>query len=209
MIDSDKTNNKIIQMLKAQGALTAKILANELKLTTMGIRQHMLQLEENGDVIFEDKKAKRGRPTRFWSLTQKSNSHFPDGHEVLTLQLIDSVKQVFGEKGLDQLISQREKETFKIYSQAISKAKGLYEKLVVLAKIRSDEGYMASIEKEGDNFWLLENHCSICAAASQCLSFCRSELEIFQQLFKETATITREEHIMKGARRCAYLVIER
>jgi len=75
-----------------------------------------------------------------------------------------------------------------------------------LANIRSDEGYMATIEEKEDAFWLLENPCSICAAASTCLNFCRSKLHLFQKLFKELATITREEHIMQGARRCAYKI---
>ncbi|MCF6318159.1 MAG: transcriptional regulator [Proteobacteria bacterium] len=207
MINSDKTHQKIIQILKTQGQMTAKLLAKELGLTTMGIRQHMLQLEKNGDVVFEDKKAMRGRPTRYWALTQKSNSHFPDGHQVLTVQLIESVKSVFGDKGLDTLILHREQESYRIYSDALSKNKDLFSKLKTLAKLRSEEGYMATVVKEDDFYWLLENHCSICAAASQCLNFCRSELNLFKTILKNVATISREEHIMQGARRCAYKVI--
>ena len=47
-----KTYEKIIQLLKTEGPLTAKILANELGLTTMGVRQHVQGLEDSGDVIF-------------------------------------------------------------------------------------------------------------------------------------------------------------
>lgn len=201
-----KTENKILQLLKTKGAMTAKSLAEELKVTTMGIRQHMLQLEETGDVDFNDKKAARGRPTRYWSLTKKSARHFPDGHEVLNLQIIESVRLVFGEKGLDKLIKQREHETFENYSNQLKGLDNLKDRLQALANIRSDEGYMATIEEKEDKFWLLENHCSICAAASSCLDFCRSELQLFQDLFKGYATITREEHIMQGARRCAYKI---
>ena len=89
----------------------------------------------------------------------------------------------------------------------LSQPSKLSDKLIALAKIRSDEGYMAEIEYIDGNYWLLENHCSICAAATACLSFCRSELQLFQSLFNEIATITREEHIMHGARRCAYRII--
>jgi len=202
-----KTNNKIIQLLKAQGAMTAKSLANELGITTMGIRQHMLQLEDECHVDYEDHKAVRGRPTRYWSLTKQSDCYFPDGHEMLTVQLIESVKLVFGDNGLDKLIEQREKETYKLYSKVLNKHEYLHGKLKALAKLRSDEGYMASIEKRDNMYWLLENHCSICAAASQCLNFCRSELHLFQSLLQDQATISREEHIMQGARRCAYKVI--
>jgi predicted ArsR family transcriptional regulator len=121
--------------------------------------------------------------------------------------LIESVRLVFGEPGLDKLIVHREKQSFNLYSLHINKCKGLYAKLNVLAELRSEEGYMASIVKEDNYYWLLENHCSICAAAKNCLNFCRSELNLFQSLLKEEATIIREEHIMQGARRCAYRII--
>ncbi len=207
MKDTTKTHKKIIKLLKSKGAMTAKLLAEELDLTTMGIRQHMLLLEKSGDVRFEDKKAKRGRPTRYWELTKQSNSHFPDGHEMLTVQLIESVKLVFGEPGLDKLINHREQEAYKIYSKALNEYTDLNTKLMTLAALRSEEGYMASVVKEDDFYWLLEDHCSICSAASSCLNFCRSELNLFKNLLNDVATITREEHIMQGARRCAYKVI--
>ncbi len=202
-----KTENKILQLLKSNGAMTAKALAKELEVTTMGIRQHMLHLEQEKDVEYQDKKAIRGRPTRYWSLTKKSDRHFPDGHETLNLQIIESVKQVFGEEGLEKLIHQREQETFNNYSKRLDGINDIKDRLNVLAQIRSDEGYMATIEEKEGVFWLLENHCSICAAASSCLNFCRSELHLFQKLFEDLATVKREEHIMQGARRCAYKII--
>ncbi len=202
-----KTHDKILQLLKTQGALTAKTLADELGLTTMGIRQHVLALEESGDVIYKDEKAARGRPTRYWSLTEKSNSHFADRHDELTVQLIDSVIAVFGDDGLDKLITNREESSMRTYRLALADKYGVEEKLTMLAKLRSDEGYMATVDHEEDFYWLLENHCPICAAATKCINFCRSELHLFQSLLNDVATVTREEHIVEGARRCAYKVI--
>ncbi len=201
-----KTNDKIIQLLKIQGELTAKRLAQELGLTTMGIRQHLQALEESGEVVFEDKKAPRGRPTRYWSLTPKSNNRFDDRHEELTVQLIDSVKSIFGEQGLDQLIAHREATSLANYQIALADKFTIQDKLTALAKLRSDEGYMAKVIEDNGLFWLIENHCPICAAASKCLSFCRSELALFQSLLADVADISREEHIIEGARRCAYKV---
>jgi predicted ArsR family transcriptional regulator len=204
---SMKTHHRIIELLKTQGSLTAKVLAQELNVTTMGVRQHMLALEESGEVVFKDEKAPRGRPTRYWSLTQKTNSHFADRHDELTVQLIDSVIAVFGDDGLDKLITNREESSMRSYRLALADRYGVKEKLRTLAKIRSDEGYMATVEQEDDFFWLIENHCPICAAATKCTNFCRSELQLFQNLFTDLALIRREEHIIEGARRCAYKVI--
>jgi predicted ArsR family transcriptional regulator len=201
-----KTHQRIIELLKTQGPLTAKTLAQELSVTTMGVRQHMLALEESGDVVFQDEKAPRGRPTRFWTLTQKTNSHFADRHEELTVQLIDSVIAVFGDDGLEKLITNREESSMRSYRLALADRFGVQEKLEKLAEIRCDEGYMATVEQEGDFFWLLENHCPICAAATKCVNFCRSELQLFQRLFSDVAVISREEHIIEGARRCAYKI---
>lgn len=202
-----KTHQRIIELLKTQGPLTAKALAQELSVTTMGVRQHMLALEESGDVVFQDEKAPRGRPTRFWTLTQKTNSHFADRHEELTVQLIDSVIAVFGDDGLEKLITNREESSMRSYRLALADRFGVQEKLEKLAEIRCDEGYMATVEQEADFFWLLENHCPICAAATKCINFCRSELQLFQSLLSDVAVISREEHIIEGARRCAYKVI--
>ena len=66
---------------------------------------------------------------------------------------------------------------------------------------------MSEIKELGSGSWLLiENHCPICAAATACQGFCRSELEVFQQLLRGEATIERINHIIAGARRCAYRV---
>lgn len=202
-----KTHDKILNLLKVQGALTAKSLADELGLTTMGIRQHVLALEETGDVTYTDHKAARGRPTRFWSLTEKSNDHFANRHDELTVQLIDSVIAVFGDDGLEKLIANREESSMRAYRLALADRFGVEEKLTMLAKLRSDEGYMATVTVKDDFYWLLENHCPICAAATKCVNFCRSELQLFQHLFEDIALITREEHIVEGARRCAYKVV--
>tara|TARA_R110001583_G_scaffold1542_3_gene11941 strand:- start:1572 stop:2189 length:618 start_codon:yes stop_codon:yes gene_type:complete len=202
-----KTHVKILSLLKTQGALTAKTLAEKLGLTTMGIRQHVLALEESGDVTYKDEKAARGRPTRFWSLTEKSNDHFANRHDELTVQLIDSVIAVFGDDGLDKLIANREESSMRAYRLALADRYGVEEKLTMLAKLRSDEGYMATVTFDDDFYWLLENHCPICAAATKCTNFCRSELQLFQRLLESVAVVTREEHIVEGARRCAYKVI--
>lgn len=199
-----KTTDKIIQLLKLHGPLTAKTLAEELALTTMGVRQHLQALEEAGDVDIEDRVEGRGRPTRYWGLTEQSRTHFADRHGELTVQLIDSVKMIFGDQGLDQLINHREQSALLQYSAAMLGATDIPTRLAILAQLRSNEGYMATMEQIDGVYFLLENHCPICAAATHCLNFCRSELQLFQQLFADIALVSREEHIIEGARRCAY-----
>ncbi|BDA59536.1 transcriptional regulator [Shewanella xiamenensis] len=201
-----KTTDKIIQLLKLHGPLTAKTLAEELALTTMGVRQHLQALEEAGDVDIEDRVEGRGRPTRYWGLTEQSRTHFADRHSELSLQLIDSVKTIFGDQGLDKLIEHREQTAMQQYRSALQGMTDITSRLTKLVELRTLEGYMATQEQADGVFWLLENHCPICSAATKCQNFCRSELQQFQQLFADIATVSREEHIIDGARRCAYRI---
>lgn len=186
--------------------MTAKLLAAQLELTTMGVRQHLQQLEEQGKLVFFDQRAARGRPTRHWKISLKGQTVFPNKYEELTLQMIDSIKTVFGEQGLEDLIVQRELVVSKHYKLQLKNHHGLAEKLAQLVKLRTEEGYMASLEQKRESFWLIENHCPICSAAKQCQKFCRSELQLFQELLTPLANVYREEHILKGARRCAYRI---
>ncbi|ABK49400.1 transcriptional regulator [Shewanella sp. ANA-3] len=201
-----KTTDKIIQLLKLHGPLTAKTLAEELALTTMGVRQHLQALEDAGDVDIEDRVEGRGRPTRYWGLTELSRTHFADRHSELSLQLIDSVKMIFGDQGLDKLIEHREHTAMQQYRSAMQGMTDIASRLTKLVELRTLEGYMATQEQADGVFWLLENHCPICSAATKCQNFCRSELQQFQQLFADIATVSREEHIIDGARRCAYRI---
>lgn len=201
-----KTTDKIIQLLKLHGPLTAKTLAEELALTTMGVRQHLQALEDAGDVDIEDRVEGRGRPTRYWGLTEQSRTHFADRHSELSLQLIDSVKMIFGDQGLDKLIEHREQTAMQQYRSALQGMTDITSRLTKLVELRTLEGYMATQEQADGAFWLLENHCPICSAATKCQNFCRSELQQFQQLFADIATVSREEHIIDGARRCAYRI---
>lgn len=75
-----KTNRQILGLLKEQGALTAKAVADALGLTSMGARQHLQTLTTDSLVKYHDVKAKVGRPARYWHLSAKGHAQFPNHH---------------------------------------------------------------------------------------------------------------------------------
>ncbi|MDF2153143.1 metalloregulator ArsR/SmtB family transcription factor [Vibrio sp. CAU 1672] len=201
-----KTVDRILQIVKRDGSVTAKQLSAELGMTTMGARQHLQSLEEDGILSFHDVKVKVGRPTRHWTLTRKGHEQFTDRHGELTVQLIEAVEHIFGKSGLDQVASEREKITLQNYQQQLAACDTLASKLEKLVALREQEGYMAELEAEGQGFILIENHCPICKAASRCPSLCQSELNVFRSLLGEDVAIERTEHIVGGQRRCVYRI---
>jgi predicted ArsR family transcriptional regulator len=204
----NKNQDKILYQIKRLGPQAAKLMADKLGITTMAVRQHLSQLESQGLVTTTEPVAqKRGRPVSAWTLTQSGHDRFPDAHAQITVELIASVREVLGENALEQVIKKRGMQIHLQYEKALSKITGVRGKTKELARLRTNEGYMADVEDIGKNRYLLiEHHCPICIAATSCEGFCRTELESFQQLLTPLASVERTEYLMDGARRCTYLI---
>lgn len=173
----------------------------------MAVRQHLYALQAEQLVTYREEARAMGRPAKLWQLTLAADRFFPDGYAQLTLSLIDSVKETFGEAGLERLLDVRTRQQIADYQTQISMQSSLPQKLEALANLRTDEGYMAEIQSLDDgSFVLIENHCPICAAATACTELCDRELEIFQSVLGQEVNVERTEHIVGGARRCAYRV---
>jgi iron-sulfur cluster biosynthesis transcriptional regulator SufR len=201
-----RSATRLLHALKAAGPQSAAVIARRLGVTSTAIRQHLAKLQAEGLVAFEDQAAGVGRPRRRWHLTEKGHGRFPDSHAGLALDLIQSVGQIFGEEGLDRLISAREQASLELYSARLGSG-DLRQRLRRLAALRSEEGYMAEVAVASDGSFLLsENHCPICVAARACQGLCRSELALFRAVLGPGVEVERTEHILAGARRCAYRI---
>lgn len=198
--------DRILMFLKMRGEATSLLISEELSITKEGARKHLLNLAQEGLIEPTVKSEGVGRPSTYYTLTEKGLAQFPDTHAEITVQLLKSVKNLLGENALDLLISDREKNTHDRYEKALAKTKNLEQRLEVLAVARSKEGYMAEWKKEGNDYFLIENHCPICAAATECQGFCRAELSNFQSLLGKEYTVERVDHIISGGQRCVYKI---
>lgn len=198
---------RVLMLLKMHGAMTSGALGERLRTSGEAARQQLMRLAEDGLVEARAQSRGVGRPQQHWQLTQRAQDRFPDTHAALTVQLLDIVRAQMGEAAIDTIIAAREQATLALYRAHIEGARSLREKLERLAAIRSAEGYMAGVVEDDDgNLLLVENHCPICAAATACQNFCRSEKAVFEAALADEAHIERLEHIVSGARRCAYKV---
>jgi predicted ArsR family transcriptional regulator len=208
IIMASATADRILYQLKTKGAQTATPMAAKLGITAMAVRQHLYRLKQQGLVEFADERQPIGRPRRVWRLTATSASRFPDSHAELTLELIGAVRAAFGENGLQRLLAERTRRQKDSCARRMKKAgAGLFRQVEALAEIRREQGYMAECLRRRDgSVLLIENHCPICAAAASCQGLCREELALFGSLLGSRARVERIDHILAGARRCAYVI---
>lgn len=198
--------DRILHLLKKHGAQTADMLGNELTMTSVGARRHLDTLFAAGLVESYDQIEGVGRPRKFWQLSRKGHAQFPDAHADLTVKMIGDVRRVFGEEGLDRLIAERERDMRLGYEKAMEGKGALADRVQALAELRASEGYMARVERDGGDFLLVEDHCPICAAATACQGFCRSELSIFRMVLGPDAVVERADYLIDGGRRCSYRI---
>ncbi len=173
----------------------------------MAIRQHLYALQAEKFVTVEERPVPIGRPAKHWQLTAEADRFFPDAYSELSLSLIGALGDAFGPEGLKRVLETRYARQLATYVERISPSASLRGKLQQLARIRTEEGYMAEVKHGGKgSFLFIENHCPICVVATQCQGFCTAELDLFRKVLGPEVGIEREEHIISGARRCAYRV---
>jgi predicted ArsR family transcriptional regulator len=205
--DESKTRRRIVKLLKTDGPLDSATLAERIGVSPMAIRQHLYMLQEQKMVTAKERPVPLGRPAKYWELTRKADRLFPDAYAELSVSLIESLNDAFGADGLQRILEHRTARQRVSYSARIPAKMPLRKKLQKLAEIRTEEGYMAEVRSEGAGQYLfIENHCPICAAASNCTGLCANELLLFRTILGPGASVERVEHILAGERRCVYRI---
>ncbi|MEM5516723.1 metalloregulator ArsR/SmtB family transcription factor [Henriciella sp. AS95] len=200
------TRNTVLDLLKRGGPQSASALAETLGVTAMAVRLHLYELAEEGLIEESSKPQGRGRPTKIWSLTDAASRAFPDAHQGLALEMIESIRDMFGEDGLSKVIDRHSETQLAAYRAHLSGHTDIGARVKRLTELRSAEGYMAAAAEDGDDWLLIENHCPICSAAKACQRLCANELDVFQNALGTDTLVTREDHILVGARRCVYRI---
>jgi len=201
------TRRAIVTLLKTEGAMDSADLARRLRLTPMAVRQHLYALQRERLVTAEERPVPIGRPAKHWRLTRQADRLFPDAYAELNVALIDAVGTTFGAAGLQSVLESRGAKQRAAYLARIARSAPVKARLQQLARIRTEEGYMAEVRPDGrGRFLFIENHCPICAAATACQGFCATELDLFRAVLGADVSVERTEHIVSGDRRCVYAV---
>ncbi len=208
MINLAESQKNILDQLKRYGPQSVKVLAKRIGMTTMGIRQHLQELEKV-DLVTTTTEARqtRGRPLHMWRLTANGHDYFPARYQELSNELIQVIRDELGEPVLGKLIDSQAGLAMQRYKALLESVSALDEKLAALAEARTRDGFMAEVRLLPDQSWLLiENHCPICSAAKSCPRYCEAELQLFKQLLGNNVEISRSEYLLDGNRRCAYKI---
>jgi len=188
---------RILDLLKRGGPSNVPALARVLGINPTAVRQQIAVLQREGLVQAQTERRGVGRPTFVYSLTEKAEKLFPQAYAPMALAFLRLLRRTQGESAVDRFFSLRARDLASAYRRRLQ---GLSapQKLQELARIREEEGYMASSGAES----LTEHHCPISAIAAEFPQACRVEHRLFEQVLGRR--LRRVEHIASGDRACVY-----
>ncbi len=196
----------VLYAVRRRGEATAEQVAEQLDITVSGARQHLTALARDGLVESAElpsPEGRRGRRTLVYSATSAADGYFPKAYGELTNELLGYVADTDGDL-LDQLFAKRREARIVGARSRLASKRTLRTKVAELTRILDEDGYLASWEEEEPGvFRIVEHNCAIWAVAERYGQACTSELEFIRTVLAG-ADVERVQHMVAGARRCAY-----
>ena len=201
------TKRRIVDHLKREGASTTADLASALGVTTQAVRAQLTELEDRGLVVGRTiATGARGRPPLGWALSDRSMDLFPDRHGRLAVELLAAIRETSGDDGLAAVLAQHERDQMRAFGASLPSGSDVETRVQLLARHRTEQGYMAEIVPDGDDLLLVEHHCPVCTAATACQGLCANELDLFREAVGPGAEVERTQHLLSGDERCVYRI---
>src|ERR1700694_66093 len=105
MIAGRSTRMEVLELLRRRGRSSAESVASDLGLTPNAVRQHLTILERDGFVVSHPERSGRGRPSLFFSLTERADAVFPKRYGQLATMVLQEVEAMGGPDALDEVFS--------------------------------------------------------------------------------------------------------
>lgn len=194
---------EILNSLKRTRGMSVNELVEKMKMSYMGIKQHCLTLQRDGYLDTWRRPQRMGRPEMVYRLTRRSHDLYPCDSNQMTLDLLQSVHEIYGPNAPEKLLyNMFERKTAALKARA--KGETVAERAKWLAKGRDGEGYMSQLiteEREGGP-QILECHSPILNVLERYPIVGRLEQDMFEAILG--TSVRREETRTSGLYECAF-----
>jgi len=199
---------EVLYAVRRRGEATAEQVADQLGMTASGARQHLTALVEAGLVDASELTAdlpRRGRRTLAYSATPAADGYFPKAYGELTNELLGYLGDT-DPTMLDDLFARRREHRIDAARARLAPKRTLATKVRELTEILDEDGYLATSERVAPGVYrIVEHNCAIWAVAQRYGQACTSEIDFIRAVLPD-ATVERVQHMVAGARHCAYEV---
>lgn len=202
-VQKASARTSILHLIKRCGGLTAREIARELGITAVAVRKHLARLEADGLIVERSRPSPRGRPAVVFCVSESGDALFPQGYNQLLVDLLEDLSNLEGDQKLEHLFHLRNERLARSLEVRVGD-KPLTEAVRELARARDDDGYMATVEEEGNSLVLSEHNCPIYDVAQRFPQACQCEHELFERVLNRP--VKREITLVQGASACRYRI---
>ncbi len=204
---TDKTREKILQLLKINGEMPVSSLSEELNVSGVNIRGHLSRMERDGLISMRcEKSQERGRPSSLYKLTDKGQANFPSAYNQLASDVLKQVKQMFGMQAISSIFAGRAQEFLQQLQEKFKSSPLEITKISELAELLRKMGYLVDVNASGNNEYMLTiRHCPISQVAADFPEVCAAELNMQRQALNAQVSLRRT--IPQGSNSCHYHIV--
>jgi predicted ArsR family transcriptional regulator len=198
-----RTRAAVVDLLLADGPLTAADLAQQLGISPAAVRRHLDQLIAEGAVSSREapalRRRGRGRPARSYLLTDIGRSRLPHGYDELAVQALDYLAEAVGPAAVEDFARRRAEAVVAPYRGELEAQSDVAGRAAVLSKALTGAGFSASLHQVGVGQQLCQHHCPVGHVAQKYPQLCEEEMAVFTRELgtyaQRLATIARGDAV--------------
>ncbi len=182
----EPTRERVARSILVNGPSTAAALAERLALTPAAVRRHLDQLLEERCIEAREPRVSktrgRGRPAKVFALTDKGRDTFDQHYDDLAAEALRFIAETAGPEGVAEFARRRMSFIEERFGEVQAAHPHLSE-VEVLARMFSDEGYVASVQDlpvVGEQ--LCQQHCPVSHVANEFPELCEAETEAISRV---------------------------
>jgi predicted ArsR family transcriptional regulator len=158
-IDQAKTTReRVLQTLLTHQHCTINEIAEAVEINPISVRHHITKLQVDGLVDSAEERHGVGRPRRVYFLTDNGREHFPTRYLRLTLRLLEQLKGTVPQPTINKLFVQIAEDLAASHASELA-GLAVDEKLNLVKKILTNEGFTIDWERQGDYYQIRESNC--------------------------------------------------
>ncbi|MDT8913938.1 metalloregulator ArsR/SmtB family transcription factor [Amycolatopsis sp. PS_44_ISF1] len=205
-----RTRHEVARLLLEQGPMTAAVVAEQLGISLTAIRRHLDALVADGEAETREASRReprgRGRPARFFLLTESGRARFGHAYDDLAVSAIRFLAEHAGPDAVRAFAERRVEALVGPHRPAITGPGDPVIRAEALATALTREGYAASTRRVGTpgglghhvGVQLCQHHCPVAHVAAEFPQLCEAETEAFARLLgthvQRLATIARGDN---------------
>ncbi|WP_132994351.1 helix-turn-helix transcriptional regulator [Gordonia zhaorongruii] len=179
-----QTREAVVSLLVDEGPMTASDIAERLGISPAGVRRHLDNLADAGDVEVAPAgfhKGGRGRPAKWFQLTPSGRGKLRHAYDDLAGAAMRTLRDIGGQAAVDEFARERVSGLVADV-QPVSESGSVIATVEQIAGALSGAGYSADTREVGAGVQICQHHCPVAHVATEFPELCEAETAVFTEL---------------------------